>query len=471
MDWSTDRARTKDRLFVAAYLIHLAAPVFLFLDVVLAWRFPVEPGAAPAWWISFTTTGQALFAFSLVWFVAALGLLVSSRGLGIFSPAKLYKPLVAVYASIIALLIIEMFLQVGPGSTAQPALWPEGRDAILAPEPDLLPGVEGNINFTGNDVGLRGPPFPDDTSVFRIVTIGGSTTENLYLDDLEEWPHLIMERLNQSQQEIEVWVGNGGQSGRNAVDHLTLLEVLPVIQEADLLIFLVGLNDMVPTISFNGAPTQEFLESNTAKFRQQVIRGGGRTYASRPYFKHSELYKLVRQSALPALAQVAPSAVLGQLGVGPGSYINDMRQQRADGSVATLPDLELGLTEYRARIRAIASECRSRYARCVFVTQPSMWRSDLTPQEEALLWSGWVGGVSGSEGYLSVDDLARAMQTYNRTLLDVCREDSLECFDLAPSVPKNIDAFLDDVHFNESGARIVAELLTDYILANAPFAE
>ena len=109
-----------------------------------------------------------------------------------------------------------------------------------------MPGISGQAIFTGNDVGLRGPAFPTTGGVFKVITVGGSTTESLFLDDSEEWPHLIMENINAKTQDIPVWVGNGGQSGRNTLDHLALVQVLPVINKADLLIFMVGLNDMQP---------------------------------------------------------------------------------------------------------------------------------------------------------------------------------------------------------------------------------
>ena len=39
-----------------------------------------------------------------------------------------------------------------------------------------------------------------------------------------------------------------------------------------------------------------------------------------------------------------------------------------------------------------------------------------------------------------------------------------EPFDLAAHVPRDTTAFYDDVHFNESGARIVADLVTRHLL-------
>ena len=60
---------------------------------------------------------------------------------------------------------------------------------------------------------------------------------------------------------------------------------------------------------------------------------------------------------------------------------------------------------------------------------------------------------------------------YNRTLLDVCRQNGLECLDIAPEIPKNTSAFFDDMHFNEAGSRLVAQLVTRHIVSTPPFSQ
>ena len=44
----------------------------------------------------------------------------------------------------------------------------------------------------------------------------------------------------------------------------------------------------------------------------------------------------------------------------------------------------------------------------------------------------------------------------------------VECIDLAPVLPGDTTLFYDDVHFNESGAEKVAEVLAQYILYRPP---
>jgi hypothetical protein len=363
-------------------------------------------------------------------------------------------------------------MNVSPVSGTKPALWPSGREALLSTDITLMPGVEGVGKFTGNNVGLRGPDFPTDgDSVYKIVTIGGSTTEGLYLDDSEEWAHLLMTGLNARTSEISTWVANGGQSGRNTVDHAELIRVLPVINQVEMLIFMIGINDLGPVLSFGGQSTQATLEAAAIEFGNRVTNGGERDRPSLPFFKRTELFDLAKRSSASLLGQLSLSLGLGWLGVGSGRYIEERRKLRAEASTVELPDLQSGMDEYRMRIRAIAALCEERDLRCLYLTQPMMVRGDMTPEESSLMWFGWARDSSGKPGYVSTGDLAIAMDAFNDELLSVCLDDGLECFDIAPMVPKDTSAFYDDAHFNGNGSRIVASLVTDYLLSNPPFSE
>jgi len=373
------------------------------------------------------------------------------------------------FSFLILLGIFEAGLQITSAGDNEPALWPPGQEALLEPDPKLVPGIFGPGTFTGNDVGLRGLDYPVDDSVFKIIAVGGSTTESLYLDDTEEWTRVLSDRLNLKQDNVEVWSANAGQSGRNAIDHRELLSVLPVLDEADLLVFLVGINDLQPSFSMEGASTQRFLDLNAVEFIRQVQNGGKRQRPPRPYFKRTELFNLLKRSSAGIIDDIAPASVLTRFGVGPGGFFEAKREQRASADIAALPDLTIGLQEYRERLAMLADECDNRELRCLFVTQPSMWRADLSEYEKSLLWFGWVRGTDEPLGYVSVSDLAIAMDRYNQTLLDLCEDEGLECFDLAEVVPKDITSFYDDVHFNESGSRIVADSLSEYLLSTSPF--
>ena len=82
---------------------------------------------------------------------------------------------------------------------------------------------------------------------------------------------------------------------------------------------------------------------------------------------------------------------------------------------------------------------------------------------EFVLW-GAVGCHGVTRGYVSAPELERAMAAYNQVLLAVCREDRLECYDMAAVIPKDTCAFSDESHYNDNGARLVADYLAERLL-------
>jgi lysophospholipase L1-like esterase len=271
-------------------------------------------------------------------------------------------------------------------------------------------------------------------------------------NDEQEWPHLLMVALNQRQKRLPVWVGNAGVSGLTTVDHASCLRRLPVLRQADLLIFLIGVNDLTAALLFDGASTQEVLEDRAELFAEHAPDGVSHV---RGLLRRSWLLALVRNS-LQHLSQMVFTSRSASL-------------SRAARPVLPLPDLRLALEEYTHRVRTLEQQCRQYHRRCVFLTQPTMWRAGLSVAEESLLYGGAVGYHGVARGYVRAPELGRAMAAYNQALLTVCREDQLECYDLGVAIPKDTSAFTDESHYNDNGVRLVADYLAERLLASPPF--
>lgn len=429
------------------FLAHLIAPLLLVVEMIMRWAFPNTPPGADS------LMGRVEY-FVLVGAVAwvLLGIAAAIR-LSNESLGKSMISIVSVYACVAGAFVVLT------GPNPSPSLWPANRTVILTPDPQYLPGLEGAAAFTTNDIGIRGDAWPGD-GAYTVMAIGGSTTESLYLDDSETWPSLLMDRWPGT------WVGNAGQSGRNAIDHLTLMETMPVIRQADMLIFLIGVNELQPSITFAGAPTETILQANTLEFQRQVENGGRKPGGSMAALKTFKLYEAFTWSSVASRFGISPHTATSGLGMGSGLWFETLRERRRSASTLPIPDLSAGREEYEHRILNLHDRCDQFGTRCVFLTQPSLWRykndseRPNTQAEEDLFWLGWVGPLHQSEGYVSATDLARGMGRINSQLLTTCVNHGLECYDLASAVPKTAENFYDDVHLTEAGSRLVAEWLS-----------
>ena len=118
-------------------------------------------------------------------------------------------------------------------------VWPPHLNIVFRPDPDILPGVQGDARFVINSSGIRGDELADDQN-YRILAIGGSTTECAYLDQGETWPYLLQNRLARVMGQ-KVWVGNVGKSGMNTRDHILHTKyLLPQFPKIDAVLLLVG---------------------------------------------------------------------------------------------------------------------------------------------------------------------------------------------------------------------------------------
>ena len=351
----------------------------------------------------------------------------------------------ALLAALAALLLCEAVL--GLAHSRRPYLWPPYTARAIRLQADL-PGVSPEGLFSVNSLGLRGPELSADDT-YRILVVGGSAVECLYLDNEKAWPRLLGKQLAEHGRE-PIWVGNAGRSGLNAVDHGTALRLLPEAGEADCWLVMCGVNDLGP-----------MLQGDYAERKRQTLE---RTFLGsvgpvrRPYYRNLLLYRRFMARS----ADRSGRAVLQDMD---GKFYETLRRKRqAAPKTDALPALEPLLAEYAGSLREIARLARERGKRLVFATQPVLWQKDMPGRLEALIY----GGQLPDGTFLSAGALAEAMQAFNERMRTVAASAAAECFDLAAALPRTDAVFYDDCHLNEEGARQAARQLADYFLLQAP---
>ncbi|HKW34568.1 MAG TPA: GDSL-type esterase/lipase family protein [Candidatus Acidoferrum sp.] len=439
------------------YLGQLLPPGLITADILGAWHAQPDAAYRPF-------SDKAVLAACGLWMAVVLApMLFSSQRYAVLR--RLRTAVLALWAIYFCLMASEIALRTffvpksGGAALRPPKTRSEFRPSNLGIP---VPGVS---TFSVNEIGLRGPSEPARVQgTYKIITIGNSTTEDEAQDDTREWSHLLMEELNEKQSNSRVWVANAGVSGHTTVDNLAVMQALPVFSRVDAVILVLGQTDMGATLTFHGAPTDQFLEQGAASLRRSILARGVAVF-DRPYYKESRLYIRAKQTFGEGLKRLTrETAVSTQV------PLWEWRRRRTIAPILPLPDLSIGLAEYRQRITRLASQCETLHVRCIFATQPTLWCSTLNKDEQALLWGGRLGPWDDkSAGYLSAADLEKAMNAWNDALLQVCADKHLECFDLAARIPKTTEAFYDDSHSTDRGAAMYADQLAAYLLAKPPF--
>jgi lysophospholipase L1-like esterase len=302
------------------------------------------------------------------------------------------------------------------------------------------------------------------------LAVGGSTTECLYLDQAEAWPYLLQQKLNENTRTGRVWVGNAGKSGLTTRENiLQFCYLFTKFSDLDAIIVLVGINDLSLRLKQDEDYDSHFLER--PDFDEQLIP---RAFSVFPiedapvFFKRTALWDSARRLKRSMFRQAQ------NVQDDSGKIIIKWRELRRNAKAIRqkLPDLASALEEYARNINRMIDMGRNKSIRLIFLTQPVMWKPGLSKELSDLLCSGGVGNFKEeieSEFY-SVEALATAMQIYNEKLQEVCRLREVECFDLASrlATPQDTTIFYDDCHFNENGAKEVADAVAHYMLERSP---
>lgn len=312
----------------------------------------------------------------------------------------------------------------------------------LSPEP--FPGIEPVQLVSTDGRGYRSSrPIDYDRKppgVVRILALGGSTTEDLSLDDRKTWTSLLAARLATATGR-EVEVVNAGLAGVRAEHNLRTLVDSEAIAP-DVAVFMLGINDWNHSIVVANRPGLARLVAPFSFFDSLLYRGLVR-------LRFLMVHTIIQRP--PATGRTVEEDV-GAYFVGQQDSLNrrrhvDWRADRVDAG-------------YAAAVGGIMAECSRRRLPCVFIDQPTAYEPGIAPDLERRLWM-----TPPFQDYtLSLDATRQTARLYNAWLAQTAKANGVRFCAVAGRVPPTTEFFFDDCHFNERGAQRVAELVADCLL-------
>lgn len=305
---------------------------------------------------------------------------------------------------------------------------------------DTMPGIDGEIIWSVNRMGLRGPEVDIERMRHRILAVGGSTTECLYVTNENTWAWRLQDRLSETLGE-PVFVGNAGKDGHFTLNHEYLLRHYPFADRFEWVVVMAGINDL-------GRLVRNDYQERSYRVPEETLLGN----AKLPYYRRSVLFGLVSAHLRGDVVVQDPE----------GKWIAEKREVRRKAllqrPISAPPEgLEEALAVYKQNLRKIISFCRSRDQKVLMLTQPTLYRKDMPEPLRKLLWNHVHEKMAYSE-----ETLAHLVNAYNRAMIEVCRDEGVDCIDLASLLPKDTSVFYDDFHFNSSGCEKIATILTRY---------
>jgi GDSL-like Lipase/Acylhydrolase family len=366
------------------------------------------------------------------------------------------------FGVMLAFIVAELgFRIILPDSRVYRALTPKQEVTFNAQ--DYAKGVQGPAVFKVNSMGVRGREWSDDrASEYRVLCLGGSTTESLLNDQNRTWTTLLEHKLEPLVPGYDTWVGNIGKAGLASAHHVVQLKHLD-IYDPNFIVALVGSSDLMSYLKQSGDASDSRIAADVERTLEEEAFA---IVPDRPLFDPlGSWYKRTRIWRLGSeLSQFISHQ--SQFQDREGLSLKRWRAMRAAGKRSNvLPSLESALDRYGHNLKEMVKLAGSFGAPILLMTQPSIWRPGLSDAEKGQLWMGGVGDFREVPGslYYEPEALERGMDAYNQRLLEVCRETSTPCLDLAKAVPKSADYFYDDEHFTDRGQELVANRVAETI--------
>ncbi|GAA0729772.1 hypothetical protein GCM10009430_40250 [Aquimarina litoralis] len=308
--------------------------------------------------------------------------------------------------------------------------------------PSKIEGISGAYEIGYDALGSRS--ISDySKATHKIIAIGGSTTICSVLTQEKTWTALLDKKLGDSY-----WVGNFARSGNSSNHHVFQFQHIldkPELKDTKIVLMLVGVNDCraylispdkyinmsdtkVKTTAFNHIPNSEL-----------------------PFLRSLNLYKLAKKARQRILYYLLPRKPLDYL----------EKYESKIEPITELPDLTDGLNHYERNLNKIIKEAQKRDISIIFMTQPTIWQKDLSDKHKTLLAAR---SHYNKTPLYTGEALNKIMTTFNERLMTVCNKNNIPIIDL--QLPKDQTIFYDDMHFNESGAEVVAEKVYNFLRLN-----
>ena len=295
--------------------------------------------------------------------------------------------------------------------------------------------------YIRDQYGLRGNyGKPSDID---ILTVGGSTTNEIFVNEGETWSDRLAAAFQDSGYNIQV--ANAGIDGQSTIGHLKNFELwfslIPKLKPKYIILY-VGINDSA--LAEKTEINQQDIMKNNRRPIRQYIRNNSAIYSMYANIRgmiHARDAQLLHGGKKPRTYEYVYPKILFDV---------DTRAQEISGA----------LQAYANRLEKIIYYIRELGAQAIIVTQnAAVYRYDSNGK---LL----VRKIDGQVNQKDLLDHATLL-SHNQTAMVVCQKLNAICIDLAEKLRLDVEDYYDSIHTTPSGSakigRFLFQILKPYI--------
>jgi lysophospholipase L1-like esterase len=277
---------------------------------------------------------------------------------------------------------------------------------------------------------LQNPPVPTPADpkpprAIRLLFLGGSTTECGNLPPADRYPAQVQRLLQERHPDVQVQVLNAGRDWWTSKHSLIAFVTAYRDWRPDVIVVMHTINDLIRSLPSSDYALGAY-RPDYANYYGPAIRGA-------------------RQRSL--LGAVAARMWL--------TWFSELRGRPVDYPL----EAYASRVPFERYLRELVRQGRQAGAAVVLVTQPTLLHAQLQPAERAALAMGPGSYVNHGlwQDYPSAASLRRAHEAFTETVRSVAASEGALLADAKPKVPRDLEHFVDEVHYPAGTARILAE--------------
>jgi len=323
------------------------------------------------------------------------------------------------------------------------------QNASIRPNNNYMKDVENlkqidyQINIDKNgfiETGNQNELSPD----IKILFLGGSTTETLYVPEKYRFPSVVERNLRTNlSQTIKVY--NGGVSGNNSMHSIFALLAKGIALEPDYVVLMHNINDFAllsKTESYWIAPKSRAVLVNNNDGKFSTIEDSSRN----TFFN---IIKSGKDIIAPNLyAYLRPRLFADII----------LHQDEFEGFTKNYADLNLDLMEssFRSSITSFVNIARAWNIKPILMTQGNRIDHNLE------YFQKWV--VRYQRGEMTAREFSDLYARMNQITREVAIQENVTLIDLDSEIPKTNEFLYDTIHLNEAGSIFMGELVSKKLL-------
>lgn len=287
-----------------------------------------------------------------------------------------------------------------------------------------------------------------EKSDFRILFLGGSTTECSILSPKESYPGFVQSLLQERYPSRHIEILNAGRAWYTTKHSLITYVTYYQDWEPDLVIAMHGINDLYRSFSPPTAALGSYNELWSHFYGASINGARSLTFEQHLFRRNGVLIRPFR------------------------AWYSTLK---GEAEVDYPPDRYQSIHMFEKYWIKLIHAVHSNQSNILLVSEPFLYKSVMSKEELGRLWMGkrlcYTPERFFREHYPSAKSMANAMNAFNEMTRKAALSEHALFVDGAQEVIKDLDHIYDDVHLTAAGARMLAEAVASEIIHSGIISE